>query len=247
MNPRLTRTTVTLAGCLLGATALFVSADDATPIKGDPAVQDAATAAGNVDAHGFKKLFNGKDITGWTYGGSKGNAGKEGKGYQVENGVLFSTEHDGGNLFTEGEYTDFVFTFDFKLEPNCNYGIGIRSPLEGDPAYVAMEIQVLDDSGSDYEKLRPAQYHGSIYDVVPAKRGSQKPVGEWNHEEITAKGRQITVKLNGNTIVDANLDDVKDEKVLKKHPGLARSKGHIGLLGHGTRVEFRNMQVRELK
>ena len=51
--------------------------------------------------------------------------------------------------------------------------------------------------------------------MVPAKRGFQKPVGEWNTEEITASGRQITVKLNGTTIVDANLDDVKDEAMLE--------------------------------
>ena len=240
-NPR-RALTVALAAGLLGCAALFVSADDVTPIKGDPAVQDAASPAKDADGHGFVKLFNGKDLTGWTYGGDKA-----GKGYQAENGVLFCTGNDGGNLFTEKEYSDFVFSFEFKLEPNSNNGIGIRSPLEGDPAYAAMEIQVLDDSGSDYRNLRPAQYHGSIYDVFPAKRGSQKPVGEWNRQEITAKGRQITVKLNGDTIVDANLDDVKDEKVLKKHPGLARAKGHIGLLGHGTRVEFRNLQVKELK
>lgn len=195
------------------------------------------------DDKGFTKLFNGKDLAGWVYGDRK-----DGKGYQVEDGVLFCTEQDGGNLFTEKEYGDFVFRFDFKLEPNANNGIGIRSPMKGDPAYVAMEIQVLDDTGPEYKgKLRPAQYHGSIYDVVPAMTGSLKPTGEWNSEEITAKGRQITVKLNGNTIVDANLDDVTDEKVLKKHPGLANKKGHIGFLGHGTRVEFRNMRVKELK
>ena len=241
MNPRRTLT-VTLAAGLLGGTALFVSAKDEPLTKDDAAVRDVATPAKNADGHGFVKLFNGKDLTGWVYGGDKA-----GKGYQVREGVLFCTENDGGNLFTENEYSDFVFSFDFKLEPNSNNGIAIRSPLEGDPAYVAMEIQVLDDSGSEYKNLRPAQYHGSIYDVFPAKRGSQKPVGQWNHQEITAKGRQITIKLNGDTIVDANLDDVKDEKVLKKHPGLARAKGHIGLLGHGTRVEFKNLQVKELK
>ena len=69
---------------------------------------------------------------------------------------------------------------------------------------------------------------------------------EWNEEEITAKGRQITVKLNGATIVDANLDDVKDPAVLKKHPGLANKSGHIGFLGHGARVEFRNLRIKEL-
>jgi hypothetical protein len=109
-----------------------------------------------------------------------------------------------------------------------------------------MEIQVLDDSGSDYTTLRPAQYHGSIYDVVAAKRGHQKLVGEWNEEEIVAKGRHVTVKLNGAVIVDANLDDVKDEAVLKKHVGLANKKGHIGFLGHGTRVEFRNIRIKKM-
>jgi hypothetical protein len=117
-----------------------------------------------------------------------------------------------------------------------------------------MEIQVLDDGGSQYTKLQPAQYHGSVYQMFPAKRGAQKPVGEWNTEEITAKGRQITVTLNGVKIVDANLDDVKDEAVLAKHRnlnapegsrGIANTKGHIGLLGHGTRVEFRNIRIKE--
>jgi Domain of Unknown Function (DUF1080) len=205
---------------------------------------------------GFTTLFNGKDLTGWVYG-RRGNGAENrtGKGYQVENGVLFTTKEDGGNLYTEKEYSDFVFRFDFKLTENANNGIGIRAPLQGDAAYVGIEIQVLDDSGSQYTSLRPAQYHGSVYHMFPAKRGFQKPVGEWNSEEITARGRQITVKLNGTTIVDANLDDVKDEALLAKHRdltkpegsrGIANTKGHIGLLGHGTRVEFRNIRIREL-
>jgi hypothetical protein len=202
-----------------------------------------ALAADKPDEEGFVSLFNGKDLTGWVYGGKPA-----GKGYQVEEGVLFCTEHDGGNLFTEKEYSDFSFRFEFKNEESGNNGVGIRAPLEGDAAYVGMEIQILDDNGKAWkDKLRPAQYHGSIYDVVPAKRGSLKPAGEWNSEEIIAKGRHVTVILNGNTIVDANLDDVKDEAVLKKHPGLKRMGGHIGFLGHGSRVEFRNMRVKELK
>ena len=213
---------------VLAATALFVSAKD------------------DADGHGFVDLFNGRDLSGWKYGGSVAKPDKSGKGYQVENGVIYCTDKDGGMLYTEKEYGDFTFSFDFKLEKNSNNGIAIRAPGTGDPAYAGMEIQILDDSGPEYSGLRPAQYHGSIYDVVPAKRGSLKPVGEWNHEEITAQGRHITVKLNGNTIVDANLDDVKDDKTLKKHPGLARAKGHIGFCGHGTRVEFRNLKVKEL-
>jgi len=205
---------------------------------------------------GFTPLFNGKDLTGWVYGRRAGGAeNRTGKGYQVEDGVLFTTKEDGGNLFTEKQYADFVLRFEFKLTENANNGIGIRAPLEGDAAYAGIEIQVLDDSGSEYRTLRPAQYHGSIYHMFPAKRGHQKPVGEWNSEEITVKGRQITVKLNGVTITDGNLDGVKDEVLLSRHRDLSRSegsrgiantRGHIGLLGHGTRVEFRNIRIREL-
>ena len=205
---------------------------------------------------GFTPLFNGKDFTGWVYGlRANGTENRSGKGYQIENGVIYSTKEDGGNLYTEKEYANFIVRFEFRLTPNANNGIGIRAPLQGDAAYVGMEIQVLDDGGSEYTKLLPGQYHGSIYKVAPAKRGFQKPVGEWNSEEIVANGRQITVKLNGTTIVDANLDDVTDEATLKEHrdlskpdgsQGIANTKGHIGFLGHGAHVEFRNIRIKAL-
>lgn len=205
---------------------------------------------------GFTPLFNGRDLTGWTYGQrANGTTSKTGQGYQVENGVLFSTKADGGNLFTEKQYSNFVLRFEFRLTPNANNGIGIRAPLEGDAAYAGMEIQVLDDSGSEYQSLRPAQYHGSVYNMIPARRGFQKAVGEWNSQEISANGRRITVTLNGTVIVDGSLDDVKDPELLAKHRdlsrpegsrGIANTTGHIGLLGHGTRVEFRNIRIREL-
>jgi hypothetical protein len=191
---------------------------------------------------GFKPLFNGKDLTGWTF------VAKKGSGYTAENGVLVCPADGGGNLLTEKEYANFILRFDFKMEPGGNNGIGIRAPLAGDIAYSGMEIQILDHDHPKYAgRLKPAQYHGSIYDVVPAKTGHLKPAGEWNHEEISANGRRITVTLNGARIVDANLDDVKDPEVLKKHPGLQRTAGHIGFLGHGTRVEFRDVQLKELK
>lgn len=215
----------------------------------------ATGGAGAAQESGFTSLFNGKDLTGWVYGRRGPAENKTGKGYQVENGILFTTKEDGGNLYTEKEYADFVFRFEFRLTENANNGIGIRAPLDGDAAYAGMEIQILDDSGSQYTNLRPAQYHGSVYNMFPAKRGFQKPVGEWNSEEIIAKGRQITVTLNGTTIVDANLDDVKDDALLAKQRdltrpegsrGIANTRGHIGLLGHGTRVEFRNLRIKEL-
>jgi len=186
----------------------------------------------------FVPLFDGKTLSGWTL------IEKKGPGYAVKDGNLVCPKDGGGNFFTVKEFANFVFRFEFRTEPAGNNGVGIRSPLTGDAAYQGMEIQILDTA---YDKpLRPAQYHGSIYDVVPAKRGFLKKAGEWNKEEITANGRNIQVKLNGTVIVDANLDDVKDPEVLKKHPGLARTKGHIGFLGHGSLVEFRNIAIKEL-
>jgi hypothetical protein len=228
-----------LVGSFLMAASVSVAAlsfaEDAKP---------AAPAA--ADEAGFVSLFNGKDTTGWIYGGTKEHPMKSGEGYRVEDGVLYCTKSDGGNLYTEKEYTDFVYRFDFKLEPNANNGIGIRAPLEGDAAYKGMEIQVLDDSGDEYKSLRPAQYHGSVYDLFPCERGHQKPVGEWNTEEIKVKGHQVTVTLNGHVITDADLSTVTDEAILKKHPGVKNEKGHIGFLGHGAKVEFKNMRVKEL-
>jgi hypothetical protein len=76
----------------------------------------------------------------------------------------------------------------------------------------------------------------------------QKPPGEWNQEEIVAKGRHITVILNGQTIVDADLDEATKNGTLdgKEHPGLKNERGHIGFLGHGARVEFKNVRIKEL-
>ncbi len=190
---------------------------------------------------GFQPLFDGKTLNGWKLMRGRG------PGYVVENGIIVCPAEGGGNLFTEKEYANFVLRLDFKLSPGGNNGIGIRAPYEGDAAYQGMEIQVLDDAAPRYADLRPGQYTGSVYDVFPAKRGFLKPAGEWNAYEITANGRRVTVKLNGTVITNANLDGAKEPEVLKKHPGLQRPTGHIGFLGHGTRVEFRNVRVKELR
>jgi Domain of Unknown Function (DUF1080) len=194
-----------------------------------------------ADDPGFSPLFNGKTLDGWVI------MGPYGPGYIVEAGKIVCPADGGGNLFTEREYANFILRFEFKLEEAANNGIGIRAPLQGDAAYAGMEIQILDYDAPVYRgKLRPAQVHGSIYDVIAAKTGFLRKTGEWNEEEIIAAGRRIKVTLNGTVIVDADLDSVTDPAVLTKHPGLARKTGHIGLLGHHSRVEFRNMRVKEL-
>ena len=189
---------------------------------------------------GFTSLFDGKTFDGWKL------VNQHGSGYGIANGILFCQRGGGGNLFTEKEYTNFVFRFEFKLESGSNNGVGIRAPYEGDAAYQGMEIQVLDDTTKKYGPLKPEQMHGSIYGVIAAKPGSQKPLGQWNTEEITAQGRHIKVVVNGKTIVDANLDEVTDPATLQQHPGLLRSSGHIGFLGHTEYAEFRNVRIKEL-
>lgn len=189
---------------------------------------------------GFTPLFDGKTLNGWKM------VGKRGEGYAVKDGAIVCAKGGGGNLFTEKEYGDFVLRFEFTLEPGANNGLGIRAPLEGDAAYVGMELQILDEVKLKYKDLRPEQYHGSIYDVVPAKRGAMKPPGEWNEQEVTAKGRNVKVVLNGKTILDADLNDVTDIKALQKHPGLLRERGHIGFLGHNDYIEVRNIRIKEL-
>ena len=195
-----------------------------------------------ADEPGFTPLFDGKTLTGWKL------MGGHGPGYVVEEGKIVCPADGGGNLFTEQEFANFIFRFEFKLTPGANNGIGIRAPYEGDAAYQGMEIQILDDGDEMYKgKIRPEQYHGSVYDMIPARTGFRKPVGEWNEEEIVANGRRITVKLNGVIILDADLGMVREPKVLAKHPGAARPSGHIGFLGHGSLVEFRNIRVKKLQ
>jgi hypothetical protein len=187
----------------------------------------------------YQPLFNGRDLAGWTGDTS---------GYKVVDGVIVSPTTGSGRLFTADEYSDFSFRFDFKLTAGGNNGVGIRTPLEGDPAYVGLEIQILDNDADVYKTIQPWQAHGSVYGIVPAKRGYLKPVGEWNHEEIIANGRHVTVVLNGATIVDANLDEATKSGTLdgKDHPGLKRDKGHIGFLGHGAKIEFRDLRIKKL-
>ena len=196
----------------------------------------AAGIDGADEEFGFVSLFNGKDLSGWV-----GDL----DGYAAENGELICKP--GGNLFSVIEYGDFVFRFEFLLPPGGNNGLAVRAPIGGG-AYNGMELQILDNPADEYKNLQPYQYHGSIYGVVPARRGFLKPTGEWNEQEVIARGRRITVILNGETIVDADLDEATKDGPMdhKEHKGLDNEKGHLGFLGHGSVVKFRNIRIKEL-
>ncbi len=190
---------------------------------------------------GFVPLFNGLDLNGWT--GNKVD-------YFAQSGLLVckptGTGH--GNLFTEKEYSDFILRFEFQLTPGANNGLGIRAPLQGDAAYAGMELQILDNEADIYRNLAEYQYHGSVYGVIPAKRGFLKPVGEWNYQEVKASGSRITITLNGEVILDGDLVEASRNGTIDKkpHPGLLNPSGHIGFLGHGSPLQFKNLRIKEL-
>lgn len=192
---------------------------------------------------GFKVLFDGTNMHNWT-----GNT----TDYIIEDGNISIRpkpgKGSGGNLFTKEEFGDFIFRFEFKLTPGANNGLGIRAPLTGDAAYQGMELQILDNDAPIYKNLRIYQYHGSVYGIIPAKRGFLKPVGEWNYEEVIVKGPKIKVILNGTVILDGDLTEARKNGAAdgKLHPGLQRESGHIGFLGHGSPVQFKNIRIKDL-
>ncbi len=212
------------------AVALFVAS------VGLPRLVHAAEAAPP-----FVSLFDGKTLQGWiTAPGA----------YVVEKGAIVCVAGSKGNLLSEKEYGDFRLQFDFLLTPGANNGLAIRCPLktEGNLHIEGIELQILDDTHEKYKAIKPYQFHGSVYGIVAAKPGHLKPLGEWNHEEVTVTGRRVKVVLNGTTIVDADLDEASTPKTLDgvEHTGLKRARGHIGFLGHGDRIDVRNIQIQEL-
>ena len=188
-----------------------------------------AADAGN-DESDFVSIFDGKSMTGWG-----GNV----DGYEAKEGILscLPGKGKGGNVFHEKEYDNFVLRFEFKLTPGANNGLGLRCPLEGKPSSKGFESQILDNTSKRYAKLKDAQYHGSLYKRVAAKRGFLKPVGKWNQQEVIMNKDYVKITLNGTVILE------DDDIGRFKRPG----KGHVGFLGHGSLVQFKNVRIKQIK
>jgi hypothetical protein len=190
---------------------------------------------------GFKAIFNGKDLTDW-----KGATDQ----YEVVDGAIFCKPNKGGNLYHKDDLTDFVARLEFKVPSGGNNGLCLRFPGIGNTAYVGMcELQVLDDNYDKVKgKIDPRQVHGSAYGMVAAQRGYQRPIGEWNFQEVTVKGSTIKVELNGFVILDADLSKVDMATVMAKsaHPGKDRKNGFFGFAGHGDAVGFRDLSIKSL-
>lgn len=203
-------------------------------------------------AQGFDMLFDGTSLKKWT-----GDTAT----YIIKDGcITVNAAHWGNNIYTTNEYGDFVLRFEFALDrPGVNNGVGIRTPMNVDAAFHGMEIQILDHDDPMYAGLNDYQVHGSVYGVIPAKRVKFKH-GEWNTEEIRAEGDHITVTVNGKVILDGNIREACQGHCVgdpgeegnhymidhRNHPGLFNKQGHIGFLGHGDGIRFRNVRVLDL-
>jgi hypothetical protein len=198
---------------------------------------------------GFVPLFAGDSLQGWKVSDwSNISTPQEVQGtpWRIEKGVLYGLNKRTW-ITSPGEYSDFVLKLESKIGKGANGGIGLRFPLDGDPAYTAMELQVVDHEVYYGGKSAPAQRTASIYDEIPASPEVTKPPGQWNAWEITAKGSHVTVVLNGQKVIDADLS--RETKARQqKGPALAQRplKGHIGFQNLNGEITLRNIMIKKL-
>lgn len=181
-------------------------------------------------APGFKKIFNGKDLTGWRIHGTE-------KWY-VENRELVcesGPDKQYGYLSTNKFYKNFILTLKFKQEANGNSGVFFRSTIDG--------VKI---SGWQAE-VAPLNLHtGGIYESYgrgwliqpnPLHEKYLKEV-QWNDYKIEVNGDEVTTWLNGHMMVN-----LKDEKI-------GQGEGFIALQIHdggGIKVRWKNIRIKELK
>lgn len=172
--------------------------------------------------------------------------------WKVEEGILHGGEPRGSWLLSEQEYGDFTLEFEFKLSERGNSGCALRAPLQGDPAFDGIELQMADlrynPQAAEHELT------GGLYRAVAPSQQLYRPT-EWNHYHITCLGPRIEVRLNGQQILDVNLDE--QTQTVRRHDGSIAPplrerprRGHIGfqeLSRDGANVQIRNARIRVLE
>ncbi|MGL5094589.1 MAG: 3-keto-disaccharide hydrolase, partial [Planctomycetia bacterium] len=194
-------------------------------------------------------LFNGVNLLGWEF---RGTAKEKPGVWTVKNGSLVCLGGGGAWIAPSKIYRDFDLSLEYKLDDGANSGVYLRAPAAGRISSVGMEIQIIDEHSPRYSdpnhkqfyQLKPYQRTGSLYGVQPPTKTATKPAGEWNTMAVRCQGRKLTVAVNGETVVDADLDAYPDHE--KAHPGIKRADGYLGVSSHNGRVEFRNIVVTEL-
>ena len=211
----------------------------------------APTAEGR--ARGWRPLFDGRTLEGWSVTGGGGDA------VVVKDRAIVVEGHGDGELRTVEEFGDFECVVDFRIGRMANSGLFLRAdPKGGNPAFSGCELQILDDFNWEKETgstLKPWQFTGSLYgSLPPSDRRAVAPVGMWNTYRVVYKGHRLDVELNGVKIhdaVDTHAVPVESsgskpfaERVRRGFIGLQRhSPGHAG---RSETLRFRNIFVRTL-
>lgn len=218
---------------------------------------------------GWKLLFDGKSFTGWR------GLGRDHVpfGYWIiEDGIIrkLSTEQakaasvdtppETGDLMTEDTFDNFELSFEWKINKGGNsglkYNVSEEMCQENNSKYSALgfEYQLLDDGDEAYKGvLKPSQFTGSLYDLIPSTNVVLKPVGEFNSSRIIVNGNHAEHWLNGTKVVEYDfgseiLDKAYKESKFSKIAGFTdKRNGHIVLQNHNDESWFRNIKIRELK
>jgi hypothetical protein len=208
-------------------------------------------AGAETDDEGFVRLFDGKDLAGWTMGADQS--------WVVDDGVIAlqremdGREHNFDYLWTKDKYGDFILELEFKVPERANSGVFLRTSDLRDPVYTGIEVQV--SNSYDRARITRGGTAGAIYDCLAPTKNTVKPPGEWNHYRITCRDHLITVVLNGEKILQMDLDqwteprknpDGTPNKFPRALKDFAR-EGYIGFQDHGRPVWYRNIRIKRLK
>lgn len=207
-----------------------------------------ALAAHAADDAGFTPLFNGKDLSGWTL--KDGSAIKS--GWQVEDGVLHRADK-GGDIYTEKEYANFEFRFEWMISPGGNSGIKYRMHDYEKKGTLGPEYQVLDDAKHPDALITNKRHAASLYDILaaPADKKINEP-GQWNEGRVIARGTHLEHWLNGVKTIEVEVGSHRWKELIaaskfKNVPGFAENpSGRIQLQDHGNKVWYRNLRIKEL-
>jgi hypothetical protein len=196
-----------------------------------------AAEAPKPDADGFISLFDGKTLDGW-------RAGEHPESFRVEDGILV-VSGERGHLFYDGpvgdhDFKNFELKLDVRTQPNSNSGVYFhtRFQKEGWPSK-GYECQVNNTYAKDPIKT------GSLYHVEDRDKTKAKD-GEWFEYHITVNGKQITLKVNGETTVDHTQPDKPERRPGEE--GRILSSGTIALQAHDpdSTVHYRKIRIKVL-
>lgn len=171
--------------------------------------------------------------------------------WTVKDGVLQPGQRRGTWLISEKEYGDFILEFEIKLTALGNSGVALRTPLQGDPAFDAMELQFADFRYNT--AARPSELTGGVYRAIAPTKQVYRPT-EWNKARIELRGPRLRVRINGGKVQDVDLSRFT-EPVLR-HDGTPAPpvkdrplRGRIGfqhLSRNNEPIWIRNVRIREL-